>query len=85
MPAQVETPLTVTVAESLTETDPVPIEVEPPVTLCCVVKLLVQLPSWPRVKSFRVAVVDVDARVSAATDEKHRSPRPSAVRLTPPS
>jgi hypothetical protein len=37
------------------------------------------------VKSFRVAVVDVDARVSAATDEKHRSPRPSTVRLTPPS
>ena len=60
--------MTVTVAESLTETDPVPIEVDP-VTLDCVVTLeLPQVPKLPRTKSFSVAVVDVDDRVSDATD-----------------
>ena len=84
VPFQVVTPGTVTVAESLTETDPVPIEVDP-VTLDCVVTPLPHVPKPPRMKSFSVAVVDVDDRVSDATDAKHLSPRPSAVRLTPPS
>ena len=85
VPLQVVTPVTVTVAESLTETDPVPIEVVPPETLCCVVTDEPQVPKPPRMKSFSVAVVDVDDLVSDDTDEKHLSPSPSAVRLTPPS
>jgi hypothetical protein len=36
-------------------------------------------------KSFSVAVVEVDDRDSAATDAKHLPESPSAVRLTPPS
>jgi hypothetical protein len=81
VPDQVEMPVTATVAESLTETDPVPIEVVP-VTLDCVVTELPHVPKPPRTKSFSVAVVDVDERVSDATEAKHRSPRPSSDRLT---
>src|SRR5262249_53067061 len=84
VPFQVVTPVTVTVAESWTETDPVPIDVDP-VMLDCVVVPLIHVPNWPRMKSFSVAVVDVDDRVSDATDAKHVSPRPRAVRFTPPS
>src|SRR5512132_1933565 len=84
VPDQVVTPVTVTVAESLTETEPVPIEVDP-VMLECVSSVAPQVPKVPRTKSFSVAVVEVDERVSDATLAKHRSPRPSAVRLTPPS
>src|SRR5205814_4046507 len=69
---------------SLTETDPLPIDVAP-VTLDRVVTELPHLPNWPSTKSFSVAVVDVDDRVSAATDAKHLSPRPRADRLIPPS
>src|SRR5262249_29112817 len=84
VPVQVAVPVTVTVAESLTGNDPVPIGVEP-VTLDCVVTLLPQGAKAPRMKSFRVAVVDVDERVSEATDAKHRLASPRAERLTPPS
>src|SRR5262245_56432652 len=84
VPFQVVTPVTVTVAESLTETDPVPIDVDP-VMLECVVSSAPQPPKVPRMKSFSVAVVDVDDRVSDDTVAKHLSPSPSAVRLTPPS
>jgi hypothetical protein len=56
-----------------------------PVLDAVVVIVAVQLPNWPRTKSFRVAVVDVDDRVSDATLEKHSSPSPRADRLTPPS
>jgi hypothetical protein len=44
-----------------------------------------QLPKLPRTKSFNVAVVDVEERVSEATLEKHSPARPSVERLTPPS
>src|SRR5262245_40375584 len=84
VPLQVATPVTVTVAESLPETDPVPIGVDP-VMLDCVVTLAPQVPKVPSTKSFRVAVVDVDDLDSEATEAKHLSPSPSAVRLTPPS
>src|SRR5262249_38921651 len=84
VPRQVDTPVTVTVAESLTETDPVPMEVVP-VMLDCVVTLLPHAANWPRVKSFSVAVVDVDERVSDATDAKQVLLRPRTDRLTPPS
>ena len=84
VPFQVETPVTLTVAESLTETDPLPIDVLP-VMLDCVVVLLPHWPNWPRMKSFSVAVVDVDDRVSDATDAKHLSPKPMADRFKPPS
>src|SRR5215472_15509628 len=80
VPFQVAMPVTVTVAESLAETDPVPIEVDP-VILDCVVTVAPQPPKVPRTKSFSVAVVDVDDRVSDATDAKHLSARPRAVRL----
>src|SRR5262249_11984114 len=79
VPLQVVTPVTVTVAVSLTETDPVPIDVDP-VMLECVVNAAPHVPKVPRMKSFSVAVVDVEDRVSDATDAKHLSPRPSAVR-----
>jgi hypothetical protein len=42
-------------------------------------------PKPPRTKSFSVAVVDVEDRVSEATFAKHSLPSPSADRLTPPS
>jgi hypothetical protein len=45
----------------------------------------VQLPNWPRTKSFRVAVVDVDDRVSDRADWKHSFDSPSVDRLMPPS
>ena len=51
----------------------------------CVVSLAPQTAKLPRTKSFSVAVVDVDERVSDATVEKHSFPRPSSDRLTPPS
>src|SRR5262245_23533671 len=84
VPPQVGMPVTVTVAESLAETDPVPIEVDP-VRLDWVVTLLPQGANAPRMKSFSVAVVDVDERVSDATVAKQRLASPSTERLTPPS
>src|SRR5262245_56258709 len=84
VPLHVEIPVTVTVALSLTETDPVPIDVDP-VMLECEVVELPHVPKVPRTKSFSVAVVDVDDRVSDATLAKHRLARPRFVRLTPPS
>ena len=50
-----------------------------------VVSVAVQLANCPITKSFSVAVVEVEERVSAAMLEKHSSPRPSSDRLTPPS
>jgi hypothetical protein len=50
-----------------------------------VVSVVSHLPNPPSTKSFRVAVGEVDARDSAATAAKHVFPRPSSVRLTPPS
>src|SRR5919202_1617464 len=84
LPAQVVVPETFTVAWSVASTDPVPIESPPSgmalpsLSLGVVVTLEPQLPKPPRTKSFSTAVVDVDDRVSDATDAKHRLPRPSA-------
>src|SRR5262245_52882303 len=84
VPDHVVTPVTVTVAESWPVTEPVPMDAEP-VMLDCDVTEAPQVPNPPRTKSFNVAVVEVDDRVSEATEAKHRSPRPRAVRFTPPS
>src|SRR5262245_32533831 len=84
VPPQVAMPSTLTVALSLTGTDPVPIDADPPV-LSWVVTELTHPPKPPRTKSFNVAVVDVDERVSEATEAKQRSASPRLVRLTPPS
>ena len=50
-----------------------------------VVSVAPQTANWPRTKSFRVAVVEVDERVSEAMLEKHSPPRLKADRLMPPS
>src|SRR5262249_32742592 len=84
VPPQTGVPVTATVAESVTGTDPVPIDVDP-VMLECVVVLLPHDANWPSTKSLSVAVVDVDERVSDATEAKQRLARPSTERLTPPS
>jgi hypothetical protein len=73
------------VAESLVETEPVPIEAEP-AGLAVVVILEVQLPKPPRTKLFRTALVDVDERLSASVLAKHSPARPgNNERLMPPS
>ena len=72
-----------TVALSVTWTEPVPIETLAAVGVVCTV--VSHSPKLPRMKSFSVAVGDVDARVSDATDAKHRPVRPRPDRLTPPS
>ena len=56
-----------------------------PVLDAAVVSVAEQLPNSPSTKSFSVAVVEVDDRVSDATLEKHSSASPSAERLTPRS
>src|SRR5918994_5478413 len=79
-------PVTLTVAESLTELVPsASIWAEPLVTLCCVVTELPHEPNGPVVKSFSTASVDVDDRVSAKAVVKHASDRPRAARSMPPS
>src|SRR5436190_9911474 len=83
LPLQVLTPDTVTVAVSVTWTEPVPIETLAAVGVVCTV--VTHSPKLPRMKSFSVAVGDVDARVSDATDAKHKPLRPRPDRLTPPS
>jgi hypothetical protein len=45
----------------------------------------VQFGNWASTKSFSVAVVEVDERVSEATLEKHSLPSPKVERLMPPS
>ncbi len=85
-PFQLEMPFTTMVALSVTDTDPDPIETDPPFPALGVVTIVVsQDPKPPRTKSLRVAVVAVDERVSDATDAKHRSASPRADRLIPPS
>jgi hypothetical protein len=44
-----------------------------------------QTANCPSTKSFSVAVVEVEERVSEATLEKHSPESPSVERLTPPS
>src|SRR5215212_267637 len=83
LPVQVLVPVTFTVAWSVALIEPVPIE-----RLAAVGVVFTSVwhdPNLPRAKSFSVAVVDVDDRVSDATDWKHRSARPSCDRLTPRS
>ena len=76
-------PVPWTVAISVTL---VPGETSPPApTLGLVESVASQTANWPRTKSFSTAVVEVEERVSDATDEKHSPPRPSRDRLTPPS
>jgi hypothetical protein len=53
-------------------------------TLGVVEMVAPQTANWPRTKSFSVAVVDVDERVSDAMLEKHSPPRLNAERLMPP-
>src|SRR5215203_2078676 len=77
-------PDTEIVAVSVTEL-PVPPGKTGPAVDACVVIPAWQFSNCPRTKSFSVALVDVDDRVSDATDEKHSSARPSADRFTPPS
>src|SRR6266571_7748605 len=77
VPLQVVAPLIDSVAVSLTETEPVPMESPPPgiglpfPSFAVVAMDDVQLPKVVSTKSFRVAVVEVEERVSAATDAKH--------------
>jgi len=92
VPVQVDAPVMVrVVASSFTETEPVPIDrppagmLAPAASLGVVVSPDVQLPKRARMKSFRVAVVEVDERVSAPTVEKHSPERPISDRLMPAS
>src|SRR5262249_22927679 len=91
LPLQVEMPVTLTVAWSATVTEPGAVEKPPAGTglplasVGVVCTVVLHPPKPPRMKSFSVAVVDVDDRVSDATDWKHRSARPRVDRLTPPS
>src|SRR3954454_6871853 len=80
-------PVTVTVAVSVTGVpgETVPFWLAPAASLTWVVTAGVQVPSWPRMKSFRTAVVEVDERVSDRTLEKHCPPRLRADRLMPAS
>ena len=93
LPLQVVAPPTVIVAESLTDTEPVPMESPPdgiglPFPSFAVVAIdEVQPPKVASTKSFSVAVVDVEERVSADTVAKHSlaTPPGSSDRLMPPS
>src|SRR5438093_10393695 len=91
VPLQFTAPVTVKSAESFTDAEPVPID-RPPTGMSrpapvfgVVVSPDTQWPKLPRTKSFRVALVESDERVSEATLAKHSLPRPSAERLMPPS
>jgi len=92
-PPKFVAPPTVTTAWSLTLTDPVPMDrpaggIRPPVPVCGVVTVPeVHEPNPPRTKSLRVAVGEVEERVSDAKLAKHSPPRLmfEALRLTPPS
>jgi hypothetical protein len=84
--------LTVRSAESLTWIEPaVVIEIPvagmlaPVLSFGVVTRVVSQWPKSPRTKSLRVAVVDVDERVSEATEAKHSPPRLSRLRVRPPS
>src|SRR5439155_10844215 len=91
VPFQVEMPLTVRLAESLTETEPVPIErppagIVPPLpSLAVVTRPDSHLPKELTTKSLSVAVVEVEERVSATMLEKHSPARPRVDRLMPAS
>src|SRR5438874_828956 len=92
VPLQVAAPPTVRLPESLTETEPVPIDrpppgIEPPLlSLAVVVSPEVQLPKFPSTKLLRVALVEVDDRLSASELAKHSVARPgNSERLMPPS
>src|SRR4051812_27039393 len=92
LPDQLEMPSTVRFAESLTDTLPAePIDrpaagmLAPAPSFGVVTRVVSHLPKLPRTKSFSVAVVEVDERVSDATLAKHSPARPRVDRLTPPS
>src|SRR5437763_2464570 len=92
VPSQVWIPLTVRCAESVASTVPPTPSTSPSVGMASpfpsfgvVTTVEPHCPSWPRTKSLRVAVGDVDERVSDMTLEKHSFPSPREVRFTPPS
>src|SRR4051812_17228420 len=77
VPVQFCAPVMVRLAESWTDVPGVRL----PPGVGVVTRPLSHLPNPPRTKSFKVAVVEVDERVSDATLEKHSPPRPSSDRL----
>src|SRR2546425_9669819 len=83
VPLHVETPVTVSVAESVTETEPVPIENALPDGV-----VTIWDPHWPkrpRTKSLSVASPDCEDRVLRRKLRKQAPPKPSPVRSRPPS
>src|SRR5258706_2328116 len=92
VPLQIKAPPTVTVAESVAETDPAPMERPPagiglPLPSFAVVTIEEeQVPKLPSTKLLSTALVEVDERLSARVLAKHSCARPgNSERLMPPS
>ena len=87
MPFHVVVPEAVTVAVSVPdETVPVPIESPLALLAAVVVRVEVQLPTWPIAKSWSVELTEEpDERVLSTKVEMHSPPKFSFVRSIPPS
>src|SRR5438128_10143364 len=90
VPLQVVVPVIATVAESLTDTEPVPIERGPVIGLPLpsfgvVSTVLSHLPNCPRTKSLSVALPDCEDRVLSRKLRKQAPAKPIWVRSRAPS